>query len=75
MKTFVIGENRIGVDGNGLEYERSSMVVNATGEFVAPILSEGEIDIYEISHQELPEFRQGFFTRQDRLPDLYLVII
>ena len=53
MKTFVIGENRIGVDGNGLEYERSSMVVNATGEFVAPILSEGEIDIYEISHQEL----------------------
>lgn len=74
-QTFVIGVNRIGVDGNGLEYERSSMVVNANGEFIKPILTEGEMDIYEISREELLNFRQGFSTRQDRLPDLYRALI
>lgn len=74
-QTFVIGVNRIGVDGNGLEYERSSMVVNANGEFIKPILTEGEMDIYEISREELLNFRQGFSTRQDRLPDFYRAII
>ncbi len=74
-QTFVIGLNRIGVDGNGLEYEYSSVVVNANGGFINPILTEGEMDIYEISHQELLNFRQGFSTRHDRLLDLYRIII
>ncbi len=74
-QTFVIGVNRIGVDGNGLEYGHSSVVVNANGEFIDPILTEGEMDIYEISHQELLKFRQVFSTRQDRLPNLYRAII
>lgn len=74
-QTFVVGVNRIGVDGNGLEYERSSVVVNANGEFIEPILTEGEMDIFEISRQELLDFRRGFSTRQDRLPDLYRAII
>jgi omega-amidase len=72
---YVIGVNRIGIDGNGLEYERSSMVVNANGEIIKPILSEGEMDIYEISREELFEYRRGFSTQQDRLPDLYRKII
>ncbi len=74
-QTYVIGVNRTGVDGSGLEYERSSVVVNANGEFVEPVFTEGEIDIYEINRQELLDFRQGFSTRQDRLPDLYRVLI
>lgn len=74
-QTFVIGVNRIGADGNGLEYERSSVVVNANGEFIEPVFSEGEMDIYEISRQALLDFRRGFSTRQDRLPDLYRAII
>lgn len=74
-QTFVIGVNRIGADGNGLEYERSSVVVNANGEFIEPVFSEGEMDIYEISRQALLDFRQGFSTRQDRLPDLYRALI
>ncbi len=74
-QTFVIGVNRIGFDGNGLEYEHSSSVVNANGDFIASILSEGEMDIYEISHQELLNFRQGFSTRQDRTPNIYRAII
>ena len=74
-QTFVIGVNRIGIDGKDLEYEHSSVVVNANGDFIVPIYTEKEIDIYEISHQEFLNFRQGFSTRQDRLPELYRTII
>lgn len=74
-QTFVIGVNRTGVDGKNLEYEPSSAVVNANGEFVEPVLTEGEMNIYEISRQELFDFRKSFTTRQDRLPDLYRAII
>ena len=74
-QTYVVGVNRIGMDGNGLEYERSSVVVNANGEFIEPVFSEGEMDIYEISRQALFDFRRGFSTRQDRLPDLYRALI
>ena len=74
-QTFVIGVNHIGVDGTNLEYEHSSMIDNANGEFVEPVLAEGEMNIYEISRQELLDFRKGFSTRQDRLPDMYRAII
>lgn len=74
-QVFVVGVNRTGMDGNGLEYERSSVVVNANGEFIEPVFSEGEMDIYEISRQALLDFRRGFSTCQDRLPDLYRAII
>jgi omega-amidase len=74
-QAYVIGVNRTGTDGNGLEYERSSLVVNANGEFVDPVATEGEIDIYEMNRQELDEFRRKFSTRQDRLPDLYRTLI
>lgn len=74
-QTFVIGVNRIGVDGNNLEYERSSMIINANGEFIEPDFTEGEMDIYNISRKNLLDFRARFSTRQDRLPDLYRSII
>jgi len=74
-QAFVIGVNRVGFDGNGLEYERSSVIVNANGEFIKPVFTEGELDIYEIKQQELLDFRRGFSTRQDRLPDLYRKLI
>jgi predicted amidohydrolase len=74
-QTFVIGVNRIGVDGNDLEYEHSTIIVNSNGELITPVLTEGEMDVYEISHQELLNFRHEFSTRQDRLPHLYRAII
>lgn len=74
-QAYVIGVNRIGVDGNGLEYERSSVVINANGDFIEAGITEGEIDIYEINQGELQSFRRGFSTRHDRLPELYRAII
>lgn len=74
-QAFVIGVNCTGRDGNELEYEASSMVVNANGEIVPPVLCEGELDIVEIHESDLANFRAGFDTRQDRKPDLYRSLI
>lgn len=74
-QVYMVGVNRTGTDGNGLEYERSSAVVNANGEFLEPLASEGEMDVYEISRRGLDDFRAAFSTRQDRLPELYRTLI
>lgn len=74
-QVFVIGVNRVGIDGNGLEYEHSSLIVNANGEFLQPLLSETEIDVYEISQQDLIDFRKSFSTRQDRRSEIYRELI
>jgi predicted amidohydrolase len=74
-QVFVIGVNRVGMDANGLEYEHSSLIVNANGEFLQPLLSESEIDIYEINRQYLVDFRSSFSTRQDRQTCFYQSIL
>lgn len=70
-QAFVIGVNRTGLDGNGIEYERSSLIADADGKTLAPTMTEGEIDIFNLDHSKLLEFRRGFSTFQDRLPGLY----
>jgi predicted amidohydrolase len=74
-QVFVIGVNRVGIDGYGLEYEPSSLVVNANGDFIQPIHSEKELDIYEISQQDLIDFRKSFSTRHDRRTEIYRELI
>ncbi len=74
-QTYFIGVNRIGIDGNGLEYERSSMIIDPNGEVLEPMATDGEIDVYDIKREALDDFRQGFSTRQDRLPELYRALI
>lgn len=74
-QVYMIGVNRTGVDGNGLEYERSSIVVNANGEFLQPVLSFDELEIFEVNRQVLLDYIDGFSTRQDRIPDLYRELI
>lgn len=70
-QVFMIGVNRTGIDGNGVDYESSSGVVNANGEFLSPTATAGEIDWYEVCLPELMDFRRVFSTRQDRRPELY----
>lgn len=74
-QVFIIGVNRTGVDGNALEYEPSSMVVNPNGEIQQPTISDGEIDIYELNRDDLDSFLRAFTTRQDRKPELYRSLI
>jgi predicted amidohydrolase len=68
---YMVGVNRIGSDGNGLEYEKSSYIFDANGDELEAFFSENELDIYECSLTSLVEFKAGFSTTQDRLPDLY----
>jgi len=74
-QVFVVGVNRTGTDGNGFVYERSSGVVNANGEFISPVATEGEVDWHEMRRQELLDFRKSFSTGQDRRPDFYREVI
>ena len=74
-QVYVIGVNRSGTDGNGLEYDRSSCVINANGDAMEPIVTEGDIDLFEITPRALADFRASFPTRHDRVPDTYRHLI
>lgn len=68
---FLIGVNRVGVDGNGLEYEKSSMVVTPSGEVMAPIHESLELNIYEIDPSETLRYRDEFPTLRDKRHSVY----
>lgn len=74
-QVFMVGVNRTGVDGNGLEYQRSSQVINPNGDLLEPLFSEDEMDLFEITPSFISQFRQSFSTRQDRKPALYKSIL
>ncbi len=68
---FVFGVNRVGVDGNGLQYEKSSMVVAPDGNVLQPVHSESEMDIYEIDPSLVGKYRNEFPTVRDKRYGLY----
>lgn len=72
---FMLGVNRIGVDGKGLEYVKSSQVINPNGELLIPFMSEDEIEIFDIDQEFTTKFKQTFSTTQDRKPALYKSIL
>jgi len=68
---FMLGVNRIGTDGNGLCYEKSSLVVNPYGKVLNPIVSSNEMDVYELDFQEASIFRAQLPSLRDKRYDLY----
>lgn len=72
---FVAGVNRTGVDGKGLEYSKSSQVINPNGELLVHVFSEEQLDVYDIDQSFISQFRQSFSTTQDRKPALYKSIL
>lgn len=72
---FIVGVNRIGIDGKGLEYVKSSQVLNADGESLRPIMSEDNFDIFDIDPEFTGKFKKIFSTSQDRKPALYQSIL
>lgn len=74
-QVYMVGVNRTGTDGNGLEYERSSGVIDANGEALRPLATEGEIDLFELTAAALRDFRSAFSTRHDRVPETYRSLI
>lgn len=70
-QAIIIEVNRTGTDGNGLHYERRSTVIDANGEPLEPVATEGEIDLFQLDRARFLAFRTAFPTRQDRRPAVY----
>ena len=68
---FVLGVNRIGVDGNGLHYEKSTLVVSPDGSLIYPEETGQEMDVYSIDPEEVKRYRATFPTVRDKRFDLY----
>lgn len=68
---YVLGVNRIGRDGNGLDYEKSSMVVAPNGSLREPLSSSRELDVYDVDPAEVVSYRATFPTVRDKRFDLY----
>ncbi len=72
---FTIGVNRVGIDGNGLEYQESSSVYNANGELLKPEHTYKDMKLYTIDKKFTEEFKQKFNTTNDRQTSFYKEII
>jgi predicted amidohydrolase len=65
-QAFVIGVNRVGRDGMGIDYAGDSLAYNAKGQIIAslPVREEGTLVVH-LSMQELMNFRQKFPVWKD----------
>ncbi|ABB43881.1 Nitrilase/cyanide hydratase and apolipoprotein N-acyltransferase [Sulfurimonas denitrificans DSM 1251] len=71
---FIAGINRVGVDGNNLEYCESSNMFNANGEQVY-FEQIDEMKLYEIEKDWTKEFKSKFNTTNDRKVEFYKEIL
>jgi omega-amidase len=68
---FCIGVNRTGIDGNGLEYEDSSIIFNANGELLLAKNIDNKIKVFNVDKNWTKSFKKTFSTTQDRKLSLY----
>ena len=65
-KCYVIGVNRVGVDGNGLEYSGDSRILGPKGEIIESSLPDSiDSRIAELSLNKLNDFRIKFPVLND----------
>lgn len=70
-QSFMIGVNRVGVDGNALEYEESSYVFSPEGVALQPEVVEGNIKIFDVNIKDAIDYRTKFPIKKDRQIKLY----
>lgn len=68
---FVVGVNRIGTDGNGIEYQKSSIIYSPQGDAVKSKSVGHEMDIYQLDIAEVAKYRDEFPTIKDKRYSLY----
>jgi omega-amidase len=71
---FTVGVNRVGLDGNELEYSESSCIFNADG-IVLSSIDLGDMHIYDVDEKWQDDYRNAFNTVNDRQVELYKRII
>jgi predicted amidohydrolase len=69
---YAFGVNRIGTDGNGLIYEKSTLAISPEGYLLTPIFSGDELDIFNIDIDSVARYREEFPTVRDKRYPLYL---
>ena len=63
---YVIGVNRVGVDGNAIQHVGDSAVITAAGEIISTIISDEESEIsMPLNYNALIEFRKLFPALSD----------
>lgn len=72
---FMLGVNRIGIDGNQLAYEKSTMAVAPDGALIEPLVAGEEMDIYDIDPEEAARYRAEFPTVRDKRYTLYCELL
>lgn len=68
---FVVGVNRVGVDGNGLTYVKSSAVFSPDGQIVEPLYETDELAVFDMDLSEVTRSRDSFPTFKDKRFELY----
>ena len=74
-QVFMIAVNRIGTDGNGLQYVASSGIVSPYGEELKGVSLSEEVAVYEIDLGEVAQYRKEFPIKNDRKITLYKDIL
>jgi len=74
-QSVCIGVNRVGEDGNGIEYVKSSFVFDQSGNMILPEFSENEFDVFDIDVAKVNEERDRFPIKNDRRIDLYKKVL
>lgn len=70
-QVYVIGVNRVGIDGNGLEYIESSYVFAPDGSITNPVMIEEGLSVVEIEKSVVKKCQESFPVRNDRRLTLY----
>ena len=70
----MVGVNRTGIDGNGLEYIESSNIFNANGEKLEFEKYE-DMKIYDVDVNFTKDFKNKFNTVNDRKVEFYKEIL
>lgn len=72
---FMVGVNRSGIDGNKLNYVKSSLVFDPMGENLEPMHSFNDMDVYDIPLKFVQLVRSSFPVKQDRKTEFYKLLL
>ena len=63
---YKFGVNSAGKYGNNLNYEKSSLVIESTGNILNSEVVGEEMDIYNIETEKVNQYREQFQTIRDK---------
>lgn len=69
-QSFIVGVNRSGKDAT-LEYSGDSMLISPTGEILAHLTEQNDLQVVEMDIEQAEQYRQKFPLKADRKEKLY----